>query len=441
VSAVSATGEVFAPFLFNATDLIKQTPAGPRKIGQLTIYSDRTVALKRIKYSFIVILINSVVKTIGLWIIFYAVITLGLSRPLAKLTELVSRIKFASESNERISLDYPHQDELGSLAQSVNTMQERLHEARRGLEAVNAHLEETVAERTQRLSEALSFNETILYSSPLPMAVYASDGRCVLVNNACALLFATSRDVLLKQTLGFLGQLHLTGLQDACRAAIGSHTPQRFEIDLAALSGRSLWIECRILPTCIDGEDHLLIQFIDLTDRKRIEEELRHFAFHDCLTRMPNRRLLQDRLQQALRTSKRQDSHLAVLYLDMDRFKQLNDTYGHTVGDQMLIEVANRLQQVVRESDTVARLGGDEFVVLLEGLGGDQAQASEYATTVADKIRMILSEEYRLGEIRYRSTVSIGIKLVMGDDQGDPDQILNQADAAMYEAKKCRKAA
>ncbi len=434
----SSSRDIFAPFQSNSSPLLKQTPAGVRNIGQLTIFSDRSVALERIRHSFIVILVNSMIKTVGLWIIFYLVITRGLSRPLSKITEVVSQIKFASEANSSIPLEYPYQDELGSLTQSMNKMQERLFAARRELEMVNYHLEEVVAERTQRLSEALNFSETVLLSSPLAMAVYTKDGACALANTAFARLFDSSLEALKAINLHDFESFQMAGLSDRCLVALQQHAPQQTEIRVITPSGIARWLECRILPTCTNGEDHLLIQFIDLTERKRIEEELRHQAFHDSLTRLPNRRLLHDRLQQSLRISKRQNSCLAVLFLDLNKFKQLNDRYGHDVGDHLLIEVAGRLKQAVRDSDTVARLGGDEFVVLLDGLGPDPAQALEYATSIAGKISSALSVEYHFGNIRHHSSASIGIKLFSGNEADDPDQLIKEADEAMYAAKKGR---
>jgi diguanylate cyclase (GGDEF)-like protein len=179
----------------------------------------------------------------------------------------------------------------------------------------------------------------------------------------------------------------------------------------------------------------LLIQFFDLTERKRIEDKLRHLAFHDPLTHLPNRRLLLDRLTQALHLGKREKSYLAVLFIDLNKFKQLNDSYGHDTGDLMLIEVANRLQNIVRQSDTVARLGGDEFIVLLSRLSSDFELASQYAESIVDKIRSALCSEYLLGTIHHKGSASIGTKLFLGEDI-DPDQIIKDADAAMYEIKR-----
>jgi diguanylate cyclase (GGDEF)-like protein len=198
--------------------------------------------------------------------------------------------------------------------------------------------------------------------------------------------------------------------------------------------GKKLWLDFQMLPVPLNGEDHLLVQCVDLTELKHQEEELRHNATHDALTGLPNRRLLLDRLGKAARASKRLNSYAAVLFLDLNKFKQLNDAHGHDVGDLLLIAVADRLRQFVRDNDTVARLGGDEFVVVLEGLGAQAMHASEYVAIVADKIRGTLGAEYILGDIHYLGSASVGTKLFLGDCE--PDQILKDADAAMYEDKK-----
>jgi len=164
------------------------------------------------------------------------------------------------------------------------------------------------------------------------------------------------------------------------------------------------------------------------------EQELRSLAFLDPLTRLPNRRLLLDRMKQATLNSDRQDSYGAVLFIDLDRFKALNDEHGHNVGDLLLVEVSERLRDVVRESDTVARLGGDEFIVVLEGLGSIEVNARKSAHTVANKIRCSLEQESNLDGLQYQCSASIGIELFQGRSL-DPDQLLKNADAAMYRDK------
>ncbi len=163
----------------------------------------------------------------------------------------------------------------------------------------------------------------------------------------------------------------------------------------------------------------------------------RELAGTDLLTNLINRRGLMENLNQAISRSKRQNSYGAVLFLDLNRFKQLNDSHGHSAGDRLLVLVAGRLKAAVRTTDTVARLGGDEFVVLLEGLGTDPLTASESAGALAKKIRQILNEEYELGDIVYCTSASIGIKHFIGDGVS-VDQILKDADAAMYADKRLR---
>ena len=182
----------------------------------------------------------------------------------------------------------------------------------------------------------------------------------------------------------------------------------------------------------------------EITERKRLEEQVRQLAFHDTLTRLANRRLMLEHLDQAMSASKRSHHHGALLFLDLDNFKSLNDTHGHSVGDLLLIEVAERLKACVREADTVARFGGDEFVVLLCELDTQPAEASEQAIAVAEKIRIRLSDLYVLqaapsgpatGTIEHQCTASIGVAIFRGRDESQ-SSVINRADAAMYQAKE-----
>lgn len=175
--------------------------------------------------------------------------------------------------------------------------------------------------------------------------------------------------------------------------------------------------------------------FVDFTERKHAENEIHHLAFYDPLSNLPNRRMLIDRLRQAVATGRRNQTGGALLFIDLDNFKTLNDTKGHGIGDLMLIEVAKRLQECVREVDTVARFGGDEFVLLLEGLSEERAQATVQARGVGEKILEALSRPYILAENELHSSSSMGITLFI-DYKEKLDELLKQADTAMYEAKK-----
>ncbi|MBB1076411.1 PAS domain S-box protein [Rhodoferax sp. 4810] len=186
--------------------------------------------------------------------------------------------------------------------------------------------------------------------------------------------------------------------------------------------------------------------FSDISARKAIEDRVRQLAFFDALTDLPNRRLLTDRLTQILLANKRSGHFGAVLFLDLDNFKPLNDQHGHAVGDMLLIEVARRLKSCVREVDTVARLGGDEFVVVLSELNTTLETSRAQALAVAEKIRQALSEVYRLQRstsaqapadqlIEHHCTASVGVA-VFEPSQTDQDTILRHADQAMYRAKE-----
>jgi diguanylate cyclase (GGDEF)-like protein/PAS domain S-box-containing protein len=184
--------------------------------------------------------------------------------------------------------------------------------------------------------------------------------------------------------------------------------------------------------------------YTDITSRKAAENEIKNLAFYDVLTQVPNRRMLIDRLSLAMAASKRTGRYGAVMFLDLDNFKPLNDKYGHAVGDLLLIEVARRLNSCVREVDTIARFGGDEFVVMLSELDVDKSESITQAGIVAEKIRVILAEPYELSVhpnstaeniVHHYCTSSIGVVMFV-DHEASPDAILTWADLAMYKAKR-----
>lgn len=188
----------------------------------------------------------------------------------------------------------------------------------------------------------------------------------------------------------------------------------------------------------------VLVVSRDITEHKQLQAQVRHMAFHDVLTGLPNRRLFSDRLGQAMAASTRSTCYGALMFLDLDNFKPLNDAHGHDIGDLLLIEAADRLKSGVREMDTVARLGGDEFVVMLSQLDVDQAESVAQARIVAEKLRAALSEPYLLrirGAINAETTVehqcsaSIGVTLFHFHETSQSD-ILRRADSAMYMAKQ-----
>jgi diguanylate cyclase (GGDEF)-like protein/PAS domain S-box-containing protein len=210
-----------------------------------------------------------------------------------------------------------------------------------------------------------------------------------------------------------------------------------FEEKQTAPDGRTIWLSTSKVP--LRGEENQIIGvlgiYTDITSRKLSEERISELAFFDQLTGLANRTLLMDRLKQAITAGQRNGRFGAVLLIDLDNFKTLNDTLGHDIGDILLKQVAYRLTLAVREGDTVARLGGDEFVVILEHLSQNELEAAEQTKIVGNKIHATLNLVYELQTHAHYSTPSIGITLFHGN-QHTIDELMKQADIAMYEAKK-----
>jgi len=217
----------------------------------------------------------------------------------------------------------------------------------------------------------------------------------------------------------------------------------RSQIEHVRKDGRHIWVD--ISGSVLNRQTgESLWGFIDISETKRLEEVVQQQALHDPLTKLANRRMLGDRLGQAMATSQRSARYGAVMVLDLDNFKPLNDQHGHRVGDLLLIEVARRLTACIRQMDTVARVGGDEFVVMLAELDIQEPDARLQALAIAEKIRISLEEPYRLdftvpgqteGSVEHQCTASIGLVLFLNHD-APQDVVLNRADAAMYVAKE-----
>ncbi len=209
-------------------------------------------------------------------------------------------------------------------------------------------------------------------------------------------------------------------------------------------SGHAIQVEYWSQPIVVDGAViGAIATFFDITERKKMEQQIRHLALHDALTNLPNRRLLIERINQAQLSSKRNLKYGALMFMDLDNFKPLNDAHGHEAGDKLLIEVATRLKKCVREMDTVARIGGDEFVVMLAELDTDESLSRLQAEKVSEKIRSVLSEPYLIdvtdekgisATVEHYCTASIGVVLFKGTFLSK-EEVIKLADEAMYQAK------
>ena len=219
--------------------------------------------------------------------------------------------------------------------------------------------------------------------------------------------------------------------------AVETRQPLASEHRIRRHDGEWRWMKVYGVP--IRNTDGQVVEWfgmnLDLTERKQAEEKIEHMAYHDQLTGLPNRALFLDRLTQTLAGAQRAKRHGAIIFIDLDQFKKINDVYGHVFGDAVLKEVAGRLGYFVRQGDTVARFGGDEFVILLPELSTDQAAAATQALSVAEKLRAALEEPSRIEGQAYASTASIGISLFPRHSK-NVDDLIREADIAMYRAKE-----
>ncbi len=280
---------------------------------------------------------------------------------------------------------------------------------------------------------ARNYTEQIVSNMPIGFIVLDASGKIRLANNAVLRMFSLAQNEAWQgKTPGEF--LDVTALDERITEVLksGVHCSD-FGFERENEDGTHAYL-ADITQARIGEENLVLFMVQDITVRKQSEEEIHRLAFYDLLTKLPNRRLLHERLLQSMSISARTGKYGAVMFIDLDNFKTLNDTQGHDVGDLLLKEVAKRLMRNVREGDTVARLGGDEFVVALESLSSISQEAANQSEKIAEKIRAALSLPYRLNSIEHFSSPSIGVSLFRGH-QNSLDEVLKQADLAMYHSK------
>ncbi len=268
-----------------------------------------------------------------------------------------------------------------------------------------------------------------------------TDGNIIEFNPAAEHTFGYQRQQVIGKSLAEVivpkqhRVAHNAGMKHYNKTGLAKVVGKRLELTAIRADGVEFPIELAITAFKW-GQEQIFAGFMrDITERKHSENEIHHLAFYDPLTKLPNRRLLRERIQHALLARTRHREYGAVIFIDLDNFKALNDTRGHDVGDLLLVEVAKRINTCVRSEDTVARLGGDEFVVILESLSEELGAALKDAEIVAEKIRHALSQHYLIEEMGHYTTPSIGICL-FNDHAISADDLLKRADTAMYQAKQ-----
>ncbi|MEQ8295484.1 MAG: EAL domain-containing protein [Nitratireductor sp.] len=221
----------------------------------------------------------------------------------------------------------------------------------------------------------------------------------------------------------------------AFRTSYDTMEPLDHEFRITTATGKEKWLRMSAKPERLnDGQVSWHGYVSDISVRKRQALEIEELAFYDPLTKLPNRRLLAERIARSAKACRHTGKPGALFFIDLDNFKSLNDTQGHDIGDEYLVEISSRLRQCVRGTDTVARMGGDEFVVILDGLGDSEAAATSQAIMAGNKMLSALRRPFERGELRHSSSASIGVVVFGGHEKGG-DGLLKRADIAMYQAK------
>lgn len=360
----------------------------------------------------------------------------GIVRPLERAIALFERI---GKGRLDRHLNMNQDDEIGQLARAFDRMIDNLKDVTASRNELNREIiERTRAETELRATSAQRQElESIVNQSPAVAFLWRLRDKWTaeFVSDNIR-QFGYEPTDFTSGKVDFLSIVHPDDVDKALSAAIsaikrGRDEQLSLEFRLIKYNGDIAWVDVRLWLGRDQGDavTHFQGVMLDVSDRKKAQEQVRQLAFYDALTGLPNRTLLANRLDQSLAQAQRDGRKLALLYLDLDRFKEINDTYGHAAGDMVLQAAAQRLNSCIRRNDTVARLGGDEFVVLLPGL-----ENVDQPTTVAEKILKVMKVPFQVESQQLNVTPSIGIVLYPEHGQ-ELGVLLKRADIAMYAAK------
>lgn len=375
---------------------------------------------------------HMVAATLCLTLLAGGVVWWLIRRQLSPLTKAATTLSTVTESDQLLQpIPITRADEVGALIAVVN------------------QLMQSNAERQQGLKESEARFKTMFSEAPLGIALVESlTGKMQAVNPMFARI--SGRSVNEMTQIDWMSITHPDDLQEDLdkMALMNAGKIPGFQMEKRYLhkDGTEIWINMTIAPVHLENKTlplHLCM-IEDITERKKNEQTVYQLAYFDLLTQLPNRLLLQDRLTQAMLAGKRNERYGALIFLDLDNFKSLNDTRGHSSGDSLLVEVAARLKTCVREIDTVSRFGGDEFVVLLQDMSRDLTEARSQAYLLSEKICNRLAEPYELTlaadairlaqRITHHCSASVGVSLFLGMEMSEED-VIKRADIAMYQAK------
>ena len=386
-------------------------------IGTLRISESYAQANAQVADTMLTLVLTDLIKIIGLALVLFAIVYRKVARHLHQLANDVTKLGDADQAT-RLVLDRKkslRRDEIDVLVDAVNQF---------------------VTERKQA-NEALRIAATA-FESQQGMVIANANNVILRVNRAFTVITGFSAEDAVGQTPSLLASgRHDRAFYAAMAQSLQDSGAWQGEIWNRRKSGEVYpeWLSISAVRDRAGVTTHYVAIFSDITERVKAQSQIDTLAFYDPLTQLPNRRLLMDRLEQACNASTRHQRKNALLFVDLDDFKTLNDTLGHFQGDLLLHQVAQRLRTCIREGDTVARLGADEFVVMLEDLSEDDIEAATQAETVGDKIRNAFASDFTLDGGAHHATTSIGITLFGGMTLEEKDQPLQRAELAMFQAK------
>lgn len=374
-------------------------------------------------------LIAGLLRNMLLVVLLFFVFYLTLTKPLARLAREISGINFDQPGLQRLTpLPVKRKDELARLISSSNELLDVVE-----LSLAKRHAVELALRKSEEHLRQIIDN--------LPVMIGARNiaGYYLFANKALADELGFSREEmrtlhvrqLLKNSVFEID----TMLQNDYRVIQGDEELDVIEERFITATGKQLFLQTHIMPLTFYDEKVALIVSVDVTERKNAQAKMEHMAHHDALTGLPNRVQLVERLEHELRRAERHGYFGAVLFIDLDQFKTINDSLGHPVGDKVLQEAAARLAKTVREEDLVARLSGDEFVVVLTVLDQDIETAALRAGEISEKIRSVISQPVLCDNMELRVTCSVGV-VVYPEKNNTVHELLRYADTAMYQVKE-----
>ncbi len=352
-----------------------------------------------------------------------------LTRPLIRLVRQMSSIDLDKPGASRIEYVADHrEDELGQLVSTTNKLLDLMELSlakRRAVELALRRSEEHIRQ--------------IIDNLPVMVGARNRDGNYIFANKALANFVGKNTAEMQNCHVSDLLPFYLNDvarLMEIDRNVIeGEVASEVMEENFRSAGGKQVFLQTHIMPMDFYDERVALVVSTDISERKQAQFKMEFMAYHDALTNLPNRVHLVERLEHELRRARRHGYHGALLFIDLDHFKTINDSLGHPVGDEVLIQVADRLLKAVREEDLVARLSGDEFVVVLTVLDQDISAAALRAAEVGEKIRQRISEPYLYDEMELRVSGSVGI-VVYPEADNTVHELIRFADTAMYQVKE-----